>query len=584
MCSCKLLRPTLTCDCSKELHDAISDLPPSAQPSNDPIGIAKKSRKKQAKKGKKSILGQPRGAPWPPRSSVTAPVTIEPPPTEKTVQLQRSPVHGASPPIEPELSQMIQNLDKSLDVVGVPSITHEEVIDYAAHRADVAKAQQYRFDTQESDASFPVGQQTISVKHDASPERAIDYIPNTCTIAHHQPSLRLESQSSADFVADGRTSVALDAPMEQSIRHQSPAARPKARQSNLQQDPHTGNHEQHFADVNSHPPHVTKSAATKEHLPEPNDHALHGTYSQNRPSRVEKTQKKRRVSSGTQHPMPMTLVRNRGPVVQDDFDKMVDSLREAHHAQKFRKDHDLATQTKHFEEVKALLHDQLNQCSITIVEWKEKYDALHESTKQLREKAKSNQRYVSGLQKDHEKLQKSAITFQDECKKTLQQKIVEVELEKQSLQRALEATLDSLAKGQRTLKATTDELYVRFIISESKRKHLVENLSRQVILYEEEKTRRKELETKLLPSFQSVQRQLGDRSTQLIEKLERLQTSVDGVASELGQGPGVQECLDALRKLQDAPFLMMKDVEKAERMLRFMHEGYVRTNRISFNR
>jgi hypothetical protein len=93
-------------------------------------------------------------------------------------------------------------------------------------------------------------------------------------------------------------------------------------------------------------------------------------------------------------------------------------------------------------------------------------------------------------------------------------------------------------------------------------------------LYEEEKTRRKDLETKLWPSFQNLHCQLENRSAQLIEKLEGLQSSVDGVACELGQDSRIQKCLRALRKVQDVPLLTTKDVQKAEGMLRFIHDGY----------
>jgi hypothetical protein len=168
------------------------------------------------------------------------------------------------------------------------------------------------------------------------------------------------------------------------------------------------------------------------------------------------------------------------------------------------------------------------------------------------------------------KLQKSAVLLQDDCKKTLQKKIAEVESEKQSLRRDFEATLEVLGKGQKSLKDTVDEVYVRVIISESKRKDLAEDLSKQIAMYEEEKRKRDDLEKQLLSSVQSVQRQLGDGSTALNEKLATLQTSVEDVAARDGQDLRVEECLAALQKLQSTPFLTARDVQKAEGMLRFV--------------
>jgi hypothetical protein len=565
----------LTYNLSNEIHDTLSDVPPSAQPINAPASFAKKTRKKQSKKGKNSILGPPRGVPWPPRSSVTISDTFDASPIDQTVERQRPAVHGASPPTEPEPSRTLKIQDEQMPVAEVASAPQEQMIDQATHQPEDVEAQQDHFDKPESDATFPAVQQGSSVKPDVSPEQVLCDNLDELSIPHAQPSIPFEPPTSANFVVSVQTLVASNVPLKQDDRQPSAAARTKAAQSTHQRDVHNDDPERPITDTHLHSPHVRKNAAGKEHVLQLGGHLLPPAYSQNRPYRVEKVQKKRRVLAGPQHPTPTTLPRSRGTVAQDDFDKMVERLCEAYHAQKSQKDHDLATQAKHFEEVKTLLHDQLNQCSVAITEWKEKYDALHNRTEQLRERAKSTQRYVSGLQTDHEKLQRSAVAYREVCKEALQQRIAEVENEKQSLQREFDATLDSLAKGQRSSKSTVDEIYMRYIISESKRKELAENLTKQVTLYEEEKTRRKDLENKLLPSFQNLQLQLGNRSAQLIEKLEGLQNSVDGMACELGQDFGVQECLHALRKLQGVPFLTTKDVEKAERMLRFVRDGYV---------
>jgi hypothetical protein len=300
------------------------------------------------------------------------------------------------------------------------------------------------------------------------------------------------------------------------------------------------------------------------------DAVLHGIHDRIGPYRVGKAQRKRRL-----HPQVMasTSSRNLEFVPQTEFDKALVTLSTAHHADQSRKDRDIEMQTEHFKEIKTLLQDQIDQLSATISEWKDKYAALNTVVVDFREKAKTNQKFVSGLQKDHEKLQKSVITIRNECKKALQEKIAELEHEKKSLLRQFDTTLATLEKGQKNLKGTVDELYIDLRISQAKRQDLEENLTKQIAMYEEEKSKRNDLEKQLLPSVQTVQRQLEDRSTQLIISLDTMRKSFDGIAAEKETGASLQECVDTLRKIQARPSLTSKDLERSEGMLRVVHNG-----------
>ncbi|KAH7069910.1 hypothetical protein BKA63DRAFT_91634 [Paraphoma chrysanthemicola] len=178
------------------------------------------------------------------------------------------------------------------------------------------------------------------------------------------------------------------------------------------------------------------------------------------------------------------------------------------------------------------------------------------------------------MQNDYEKLQQSAISAQEDCKKVLQQKIVELKDEKEELQCQWVTTLDSLEKRQKSSKKTIDDLFVSLRISQLERAELTAKLEKQVEIHEEEKTKRSDLETQLLASIQSVDRQLVERSTSIIESLASLQVSIeDGMAAD-ERNSSVEECLTQLRQLRATPFLTSKDVQKAEAMLRFMQKGF----------
>jgi hypothetical protein len=341
-------------------------------------------------------------------------------------------------------------------------------------------------------------------------------------------------------------------------------AREDHQQQHLERDLAHDEHDQH---------HAHNKFAYKEHHQQQTDAVLHGIHDRNGPCRVGKAQKKRRLQHQVMAP---TSFCNVEIVPQTEFDKALVTLSTAHHADQSRKDRDIEMQAEHFKEIKALLQNQINQLSATISEWKDKYAALNTVVVDFREKAKTNQKFVSGLQKDHEKLQKSVVTIQNECKKALQKNIAELEQEKKSLLRQFNTTLATLEKGQKNLKGTVDELYVDLRISQSKRTDLEENLTKQIIMYEEEKSKRNDLEKRILPSVQTVQRQLEDRSTQLIRSLDTLRKSVDGVIAEKETGASLQECLDTLHEIQARPSLTSKDLERSEGMLRVVHNGQVR--------
>lgn len=574
----------LTSSCGSSLHDTFSDLPPSAPPDDSDIRLQKKTPKlKKGKKDKKAANKKSRGVPWPPPSYVAALRANQAPSPDDREEHQRAPKYMASPPVKQDVTQPSQVINNELGAVDTHQDEQRQVVGSLPCPFDRLGAQGNPLHALDADKLLeqdPAGEVTVTL-----PLETIQQAPEAF---HHQgPQRNLLQESQLMFnPSELVPKAAIGAPVPHSRRHVTTAPQAKVQNVAFGHQSMTGDrneqgvgfvstgHPDHrLAHPEFHLPQSVKTGTRQQHTRQPDDSILHSVKDYSQPHRVTKVQKKREVSSGSQHATAFALIQSHDLDVQDDFDKTWEGLRKAYHADKHRKYYDMAIQKAHFEEVKALLEGQIQRGSDTIDEWKTKCAALEKSIKQLREKANRNQKFVTGLQTDHEKSQKSVLAFQDECKKVLQRKIAELENEKLSLQHEFEATVDTLAKGQRTLKATIDDLYVRFIISESKRRDLAESLAKQGSMYEEERTRRKNLEAKLLPSFHSVQRQLGDRSTQIVQKLENLQASVDGVASGLSENSGVQECLEALRNLQDIPFLTAKDVTKAEGMLRFVHGG-----------
>ncbi|KAL5118609.1 hypothetical protein ACEQ8H_003460 [Pleosporales sp. CAS-2024a] len=545
----------------KQRPDGSPDLPPSTQSAKS--GSSTLTQVQTVQKQKRTNKGgthKYRGLPWPPRPK---PVVVEdstPSPAHNDGLEERSRKLMASLPIGSEVHTSLDH--------GTTLESHED--------GD-------RLDSKQIDQSF---------QNDSTPVS----LPNTHEIGNVSSGGLRASRVVSNAVADDSITIATqptldyDRPSSAHARKQNrPRTLPVSQQNHAQnadawQRHHVISYEDRVDDLDN-----AQTGDLRYTLPEPCStpftHAdtqakhllpleksvLHTVADSNHYYRVGKAQRKQRTLDGSKHATSTTIPLHGGTFARDDFDQTLEGLREAHHAEKSRREHEVTTQNKHFEEVKALLQDQVRLYSVMAVEWKAKHDALHESTTQLRAKAKTNQKYVAGLQADHEKMQKSTIAFQDECREILQLRVAEMEREKAALQSELEITLQSLEKGQQTMKATIEQLYVHIITSESKRKHLADSLVKQVSMYEEEKTRRRELETNIFSSLQSVELQLSDHSNQLVRKLDNLQSSVDVVASDLTHDTGVEECLTVLQKLQQKPFDSGENLERMEQKLNSVH-------------
>jgi hypothetical protein len=552
----------------------VSGTPPSAQPSVEHAVITKKDGiVKKGKRKKKAQLGHSRGVPWPPRSaSVGSGHTMHPfAPGFKSGKLSRVNV--------PSSAVLCEGADTSyvLEDVANPSkahqqFLHEDGIHASPPPADVAvwvpQPEVQFFDKTKVTFKDNDRDQQLGSK----PCGADNAPGSPCILANDQQSLSLEQHPNAQPTPVLKHQEVLSFSLEQPICHQDAEIcfEPRHTPLSLQESQHA---QTQSSQSHSRVPQASAHASHNEPLHyKETDNILEDGFNRGGPYRVEKTQKKKRAPNPLQPVHAPPPIRARPTPLHGSFEQTLESLRIAHLAEQHRTKHDRSTETKHFEEVKSLLQDQINHHSMTAAEWKDKHQSLIGSVSILREKAKTNQKFVSGLQKDYEKLQKSAVSFQDECKRVLQHKIAEIESEKEALRHESETALDTLARSQKSLKVTVDDLYVMLTISQSKRKDLAESLNQQVRMYEDEKAKRSDLEMEILASVQGVERQLDDRSTVLVEKLVSLQASVHDATAGNAKDSAVQECLAALRKLQVTPFLTTKDVQKAEGMLRFVQE------------
>ncbi|CAO2647639.1 Nn.00g085610.m01.CDS01 [Neocucurbitaria sp. VM-36] len=313
---------------------------------------------------------------------------------------------------------------------------------------------------------------------------------------------------------------------------------------------------------------VTDVDVVRQPSPRPTEieAVLHQTTRRGGPHRVSKPREK---AQNTNRPLPHLV---QTTAMSSGIECSLDSLRVALLADQFRTQHENATNVKHHEETIGMLRDLVSLQKDTIAEWKGRHQDLSSVVVRMTENAKISQEHVVDLQKDYEKLQASAVSFHNQSKTTLQEKIAEIECEKQSLRHDFKITIDVLAKNQKNLRATIDDLYKRLVISESENSGFAMRSSKQTAMYGEERRRRDDLEKQLLLSVQNTQRQLSDTSTALVGKFENLQSSLNEVALDKSRGTGIEECLKVLQNMQTIRVLTVEDLQKAEGMLRFLHE------------
>ncbi|KAF1829285.1 hypothetical protein BDW02DRAFT_561435 [Decorospora gaudefroyi] len=540
--------------------EAASGPPSSAQSVQQPVSGVKKIRiVKRGNRAKKGLHSKQRGGPWPPRSSNTIEQTDQTVTTHEQMPETFADPHDVSQ-VEPQddwLHTFSEHDGKP------PPTTHDSQnnghSDSTPQNFGHENAQHH---TQPSE-NAPGVLQTMFGGVPGAPAQSV-YQTNpehTSHIAFNQSPL-VKPKKQTFEAADVQAVVPLceDNPSQHTAI---PALQTKSHDSSHQVNRPIDNGLDHT--IRSVQPRVEIPAGQHASQRQEADAILRGISDRGGVHRVGKPRKTIVAVNGN-------LSHGQGPSVSLDFESSLGNLRLAIEAEKSQMQYEHTTALKRQKECSDLLRELVGAQAGTIANWKQKHHDLAGTLTRVTEKAKTNQRYVTGLQNDYEKLQKSFTSFYDENKKTLQAKIAEIEKEKDYLRREFDATIEKMVKSQRNLKSAVEDLYVRFVLSDSKRKDLAENLCKQEAICQEERQKRNDLEKQLLSGVESMQRQFRDSSTALINKIDLLQASANKQAANDDQDAGINECLSLLRKLQSTPFLTAKAVQKAEGMLRFINE------------
>lgn len=258
--------------------------------------------------------------------------------------------------------------------------------------------------------------------------------------------------------------------------------------------------------------------------------------------------------------------------VPTSLDIAMEALRNTYLADRCQIENHMSSIIKDLKEEKRQLQKTVSQQLVTMTEQRVELDNGKERLLRHAETAKSNQKYVTGLQKDHERSRKAVVICQEQAKAVLRAKISELLEDRESLEDALNRLLVSISKSQRGMQSTMEELNVRCEAAEGKERELQKRLETQTSLYEEEKDQRIELEKRILPIVQDLQGQLEESSATLFKTLGSLGTDLQSRASDPNDLRAMKQCLSILQKMEASPPVTAQDIQKAEGMLRYLHE------------
>jgi uncharacterized coiled-coil DUF342 family protein len=314
---------------------------------------------------------------------------------------------------------------------------------------------------------------------------------------------------------------------------------------------------------------TNKTLESPVEQPRESHKVLHRSSGRGRPERVIKPQGKQRAGS------KLISFGSHGASLSPTMERLIEEIRLESLAETFRKHHEYNKQSECYQERITTLLEQVNFHKERATVYKQERDELKMALSNLTSKAKTNQKFLEGLQKDFEKLKKSTATAEQHNKKVLQAKITEIEQEKQDLMNEFEITTNKLAESQRKIRIVADELYVQLAIASSANKRLSERANELEAELAGEKKKRENIENKVFNQIQQLQHQLRYGSKAIVEKLEVFQTSIERVATHDSHDIQIKECLNILNDLQREPFLKSQDIHKAEGMLRFVRERYM---------
>ena len=320
----------------------------------------------------------------------------------------------------------------------------------------------------------------------------------------------------------------------------------------------------------NHIPHITQSLDTMAAVPpqpsQPHgrnnagqsreaEAVFHGVSGQRGSDRLNKSGQKTQVVSG-----PPSHA-SQGLSVFTVFEQSLQSLKLGMLADSFRVQHELTTAKNQYEKTVIQLQSSVSVHEKNATSWEEKYKDSRKAYSRMGEGAKNNQKYLAGLQTDFEKLQEFVEDFEDQNREALQGKITEIEDEKKVLRHDFEMTTEKLMSSLRKVKKVAEDVYLKFVVSESKNRDLMESFSKQSLSCKAAEEKRDNLEKQLLTFTEDAQSQLEDRFKTLTSKVVSLLLSAEKATADGRQTLNTEKCLDILRGLKATNFLKAEEVQ-----------------------
>ena len=299
----------------------------------------------------------------------------------------------------------------------------------------------------------------------------------------------------------------------------------------------------------------------------PVDEPLHGVSSRAGPNRVSKPKKKKR-NTVTLHPAAaMSAIGDHDGFFQA-FDHVLDGLRMV--VFKAHSDHTSGMNARKGS-IEAL--QQVIGLQKATIEALKNTDAKTRATMARQaDTVEKLKKYVKGLETDHAKIKANIRSYHNECDEFWKEKVGEVSTEKVELEREFSTMIHAVNKSRHSMKTAMVECCHKLELSEHKRTTLVQDLKMQHALLATEKKKSADLEQQIISSLQAIHNRLENSIGAMNEKLGSIQSSVEDTSADDKRVACLNECMEALKGLRAIPFLTAKDTQKAEGMLRFLHE------------
>jgi hypothetical protein len=340
------------------------------------------------------------------------------------------------------------------------------------------------------------------------------------------------------------------------------------------------NHPQQHADGLFHPVHcvfgqeLIRSSSGPPGMVHPaHEERLHMSSAQDGSNRVAKPRRKQRVTGATAASISRKAVRPLMPKQLTPLEGAVEFLKATVLAEEVRQEYKSAASSKHHEDYVAALQQAIETQKGRIEALEVDKAVLHTTMERQRDRAINLRKYVDGIQNDHEKLKAEAKVHYKECSQALTDEVHTAQREKTDLENDFQNAINASAESQRSLRKALDDCVFRLELSEATKRSMADQLRERAIILKEEKKKREELEQNMMASLQSVERLVQDTNGTLLDNLGSILTSIENNGAKDSHDLRLQECVDALRNMRETPFLTIKDLEKAQGMLRFVHEG-----------